>query len=103
NGRRTAARRSAAWTQFQWHVVQRQDAFLLRRSEEFESPRASLASSCGEKEIMPDYESGGGGSSPSGSTSGPPARMSPWRSRKARLLPKEQVARSSRAGDTGCS
>jgi predicted transposase YbfD/YdcC len=27
--------------------------------------------------------------------------MSPWRSRKARLLPKEQVARSSRAGDTG--
>src|SRR5437868_8877797 len=52
---------------------------------------------------MPDYESGGGGSNPSGSTSGRPARRSPWRSRKARLLPKEQVARSSRAGDTRCS
>lgn len=26
--------------------------------------------------------------------------MSPWRSRKARLFPEQQVARSSRAGDT---
>jgi hypothetical protein len=28
------------------------------------------------------------------------APMSPWRSRKARLFPEQQVARSSRAGDT---
>lgn len=30
----------------------------------------------------------------------PLALMSPWRSRIARLLPKQQVARSNRAGDT---
>jgi hypothetical protein len=46
-----------------------------------------------------------GGSSPSPGTQvpwppSPAVAWSPWRSRKARLFPEQQVARSSRAGDT---
>jgi hypothetical protein len=37
---------------------------------------AEIPRSCGEKEIMPDYGSGGGGSNPSGSASGSAKRLS---------------------------
>jgi hypothetical protein len=53
-------------TRHQSGVVQRQDAALLRQLSWFESTHRSTCS-CGETEIIPDYESGGGGSIPHGS------------------------------------